>query len=106
MRISDWSSDVCSSDLQIDTNPYPTDFAREGVDLAVRYGVGGYPGLFECRLFSERYFPVRAPYLLPGAEKLAEPAVLPRHTLLHDRLEAHTSELQPLMPNSYAGLRF
>ncbi|HEY9568842.1 MAG TPA: LysR substrate-binding domain-containing protein, partial [Thalassobaculum sp.] len=70
--------------VQIDTNPYPTDFAREGVDLAVRYGVGGYPGLFECRLFSERYFPVCAPYLLQGAEKLAEPADLARHTLLHD----------------------
>src|SRR3546814_2385138 len=46
--------------------------------------VGGSPGLFECRLFSERYFPVCAPYLLQGAEKLAEPADLARHTLLHD----------------------
>ncbi|GHD63268.1 LysR family transcriptional regulator [Thalassobaculum fulvum] len=70
--------------VQVDTNPQLTDFAREGVDLAVRYGLGGYPGLFECRLFSERYFPVCAPRLLDGPEPLAEPADLARHTLLHD----------------------
>lgn len=70
--------------VQIDTNPQLTDFAREGVDLAVRYGTGGYPGLFECRLFRERYFPVCAPYLLQGSEPLAAPADLARHTLLHD----------------------
>lgn len=70
--------------VQIDTNPHPTDFAREGVDLAVRYGLGGYPGHFEHRLFRERYFPVCAPYLLTGSEPLAEPGDLARHTLLHD----------------------
>ncbi|MEQ9330904.1 transcriptional regulator GcvA [Thalassobaculum sp.] len=70
--------------VQIDTNPQQTDFAREGVDLAVRYGTGGYPGMFECRLFSECYFPVCAPHLLDGAEPLAEPSDLARHTLLHD----------------------
>lgn len=70
--------------VQIDTNPQQTDFHREGVDLAVRYGLGGYPGLFECRLFSERYFPVCAPHLLEGPEPLAEPADLACHTLLHD----------------------
>ena len=70
--------------VQVDTNPQQTDFAREGVDLAVRYGTGGYSGLFECRLFSECYFPVCAPYLLEGAAPLAEPADLARHTLLHD----------------------
>ena len=70
--------------VQIDTNPYLTDFAREGVDLAVRYGLGGYSGLFECRLFSERYFPVCAPYLVQGDRPLAEPADLTRFTLLHD----------------------
>jgi LysR family glycine cleavage system transcriptional activator len=70
--------------VQVDTNPQLTDFAREGVDLAVRYGLGGYPGQFECRLFSERYFPVCSPRLLEGPEPLAEPADLAQHTLLHD----------------------
>lgn len=70
--------------VQIDTSPHPTDFAREGVDLAVRYGLGGYPGMFERRLFSEHYFPVCAPHLLQGAAPLAEPGDLARHTLLHD----------------------
>lgn len=72
--------------VQVDTNPQQTDFHREGVDLAVRYGLGGYSGLFECRLFSERYFPVCAPHLLEGPEPLAEPADLARHTLLHDSM--------------------
>lgn len=69
--------------VQIGTNPLPTDFHREGVDLAIRYGLGNYPGLYECRLFSERYFPVCAPHLIDGPEPLAEPADLARHTLLH-----------------------
>lgn len=73
--------------VQIDTNPQPTDFAREGVDLAVRYGLGGYSGLFDCRLFSERYFPVCAPYLLEGPVPLAAPADLANHTLLHDAVQ-------------------
>lgn len=70
--------------VQIDTNPLQTDFQREGVDLAIRYGLGGYPGMFECQLFSERYFPVCAPHLLEGDDPLREPEDLARHTLLHD----------------------
>jgi len=72
--------------VQVDTNPQQTDFHRDGVDLAVRYGTGGYPGLFECRLFSEHYFPVCSPHLLEGAQPLLEPADLARHTLLHDSM--------------------
>src|SRR3546814_3945310 len=36
MRISDWSSDVCSSDLQTQWNPQPS--------LGVVMAAGGYPG--------------------------------------------------------------
>src|SRR3546814_13554520 len=38
MRISDWSSDVCSSDLLVEAD-------LSGGVLAVRYGLGREPGL-------------------------------------------------------------
>lgn len=62
-----------------------TDFAREEVDLAIRYGRGGYAGLASERLLHETYFPVCAPGLTEdGRHPLREPADLAHHTLLHE----------------------
>lgn len=66
--------------VRFDTKWGMTDFHREGVDLAIRYGPGGYPGFWECLLFTETYTPVCAPRLL---KRLREPADLASHTLLH-----------------------
>ncbi|MDQ4134763.1 MAG: transcriptional regulator GcvA [Pseudomonadota bacterium] len=61
-----------------------TDFAREEVDLAIRYGRGGYPGLVSAPLIEETFFPVCAPVLVEaGPHPLREPADLAHHTLLH-----------------------
>src|SRR3546814_4740243 len=85
MRISDWSSDVCSSDLL---------FLND--DLGVARDAGGEIGRQRDR-FVERV----------GVEAL-RPAEHRRHRLdrrAHDivvRSEEHTSELQSLMRISYA----
>src|SRR3546814_313711 len=44
MRISDWSSDVCSSDLNGGDNPRENLFAPELIGVAVRFAIGQYVG--------------------------------------------------------------
>lgn len=60
------------------------DFAADGVDIAVRHGLGTWPGLASDLLFTVELFPVCSPALLAGGPPLAAPADLARHTLLHD----------------------
>lgn len=61
------------------------DFAREDVDLGIRYGKGVYPGLDTRLLLTEDVSPVCAPSLLAGAKPLRRLEDLRHHTLLHDR---------------------
>src|SRR3546814_4345294 len=87
MRISDWSSDVCSSDL---CRGAARDLSRspDRRDLALHRGAGCIfaPGRAACRS--------QAP-LAGSATKL-------RIGRLSKRSEEHTSELQSLMRISYA----
>lgn len=70
-------------DVRIDSNGQLVDFAREDVDIAIRYGEGGYPGLSVEPLVCYRSFPVCSPGLLDGDHPLRVPADLAHHTLLH-----------------------
>ncbi len=70
-------------DLRLDASLELPDFARDGVDMAIHYGDGAYPGLEAVRLFTDEVFPVCSPRLLDGPRPLAEPADLRHHTLLH-----------------------
>src|SRR3546814_4848937 len=112
MRISDWSSDVCSSDLAPDGATVPDASARQPLLNAVsaflalskRKGVGsrkprtGNQNSFACidrgadaagAFHEERFFGHRSHH--------------PRHpAAAGGRSEEHTSELQSLMRNSYA----
>lgn len=70
-------------DVRIDATMQMVDFARDGIDLAIRYGPGRYPGCRIERLFREEVFPVCAPELHEGPPPLSEPADLRHATLLH-----------------------
>jgi len=70
--------------LHVDTGNELTDFARSGVDVAIRYGAGGYEGVHAQRLMDAAIFPVCAPSLRDGEPALREPGDLRHHTLLHD----------------------
>ncbi len=61
------------------------DFAREDVDVGIRYGKGIYPGLDTRLLLTEEVFPVCAPSLLSGPKPLRRIDDLRHHHLLHDR---------------------
>lgn len=71
-------------DLRLDASPRLVDFEREGIDLGVRYGTGGWGGgLEEIRVFKEEVFPVCSPALQKGEHPIAKPEDLKWHTLLH-----------------------
>jgi LysR family glycine cleavage system transcriptional activator len=72
-------------DLRVGAAQRHVDFASDDVDLAVRHGVGEWPGLHVMRLCEESVFPACSPGLLRGGPALREPHDLRRHVLLHDR---------------------
>ena len=62
----------------------PVDFARDHVDLAIRLGVGTYPGLVSDMLLPETYHAVAHPSL---AAQICRPADVTAFALLHDEYE-------------------
>ena len=70
-------------DVRLQTTDEMTDFARDGVDVGIRFGTGSYPGLEAIRLFEEEIFPVCSPALLERGPPLNSPADLAGYTLLH-----------------------
>ena len=72
-----------------------TDFAVADIDLAIRYGPGGYADVHSERLLGESVTPVCAPSLIDGAEGLKAPADLERFGLLHDE----SADNDPSCPN-------
>src|SRR3546814_18563388 len=78
MRISDWSSDVCSSDL---TSLLQVDFPLDGIDLAIRMGAGPFPRLYAQKLVTEQLVPVCSPGFAASIDPpLRPPADLGRAT--------------------------
>ncbi|RDZ28926.1 transcriptional regulator GcvA [Lysobacter silvisoli] len=69
--------------LRIDTGNEHSDFARDGIDVAIRYGAGGYAEAE--KLMDAPVFPVCASALADDPQRpLARPDDLRHHTLLHD----------------------
>jgi LysR family transcriptional regulator, glycine cleavage system transcriptional activator len=70
--------------VSITTTAALATFTHDDIDLAIRYGMGGYPGLNVEKLLPETLFPVCAPTLIERGPPLLTPADLARHTLLVD----------------------
>lgn len=71
-------------DMRLETTEKLTDFDSDGIDIAIRFGRGNYPGLNTDLLLSEELFPACSPRLLEGPVPLRKPADLAQHTLIHD----------------------
>jgi LysR family glycine cleavage system transcriptional activator len=71
-------------DVRLVTSDRQSDFGSDGVDIAIRFGTGNYPGLASSLLLEEDIFPVCRPHFLDGAHPLRKPADLRHHTLIHD----------------------
>ena len=74
-------------DMRVLASLHPADFAREGVDVAIRLGRGPYPGLKADVLMEEWFSAVCSPAFLAAAPELRTPADLLHQPLLHDELE-------------------
>ena len=57
-RLTSWRAVGPDIDLRIISSYEPTDFRREGVDVAIRYGRGPWAGLHVEKLAVEQLFPV------------------------------------------------
>jgi LysR family glycine cleavage system transcriptional activator len=82
-RVQGFANLFPEADLQVSTSARLVDFAREDVDIAIRFGGGRYPGLHVVPLFQPREIVVCAPRVLErGPLKVFTD--LENHTLLHD----------------------
>jgi len=71
-------------DVRVAASDEMVNFARDDVDLAIRYGRGDWPDLEVMQMMTEDLFPVCSPALLQGPSPLQRPDDLRHHTLLHD----------------------
>src|SRR3546814_5321879 len=128
MRISDWSSDVCSSDLLtvdgkslpfgrgflgiyglqdinltfVEADAFTADAYHAAASKAVRMAAEGTPwhlALVQTERDSRQLAPQKNPYLVAKAAFLSNQ--IPTQSVSFERSEEHTSELQSLMPNAY-----
>src|SRR3546814_3790195 len=108
MRISDWSSDVCSSDLfgcddVIDVAPFLCPHVAEQIGTdGPRSGLHLIPIFFvqlAARIAVQ--FVIKRLYLLPSPVRQSG-KLIGGHVVLRTRVEEITSELQSIMRKSYA----
>lgn len=71
-------------EVRVTTADEVVDITRSDHDMAVRYGIGPWPGLHTVRLFDEEIYPVCSPKLATGEKPLRSPQDLAQHILLHD----------------------
>jgi LysR family glycine cleavage system transcriptional activator len=88
-------------DIRLDATMTVTDFTRDDVHVALRYGRGHYPGLYSELLLRNEVFPVCAPGLTRGPRALKQPADLKHHVLLHEE----SASIDPSHPDWAVWLR-
>jgi LysR family glycine cleavage system transcriptional activator len=71
-------------DMRISTSIEAIDFAREGVDVVIRFGQDRGPGLRVDPFLGSTRFPVYGPKLLKGRPAIREVDDLRHYTLLHE----------------------
>lgn len=71
-------------ELRISSSIKPTDFAREDVDIEIRWGCEQLHGQLVVPLLAANRFPVICPSLLMHGRPLLQPDDLRHYTLLHD----------------------
>jgi LysR family glycine cleavage system transcriptional activator len=82
-------------EVRLDTTGRLVNLVEEGIDIGIRYGLGGYPGLVCEKLIGENVFPVCSPDLLAAEGGRLDLARLARMTLIHDT----TVDFDPSFPD-------
>lgn len=71
-------------DVRISASMEMVDFARDGIDCAIRFGSGMYPDLKSWKILDDTVLPAASPALLASVGGIASPAELARLPLIHD----------------------
>ena len=88
-RIGGFAALFPDVDLQVRTGARLVDFAREDVDIGIRFGSGRYPGLHVVPMFKPQEIVVCSPALLKRGPPIKTYSDLKHYTLLHD--DSHTA---------------
>jgi LysR family transcriptional regulator, glycine cleavage system transcriptional activator len=88
-RIGGFAALFPDVDLQVRTGARLVDFAREDVDIGIRFGSGRYPGLHVVPMFKPQEIVVCSPALLKRGAPIKTYSDLKHYTLLHD--DSHTA---------------
>lgn len=86
-HLSDFESQYPDIELTFDTSPRLADLRQDEFDLAIRYGMGDWPGLHVEPVFISAGGPACGPQLANGRELPRRIEALCNHTLLHFRQE-------------------
>ncbi|MBB3655985.1 LysR family glycine cleavage system transcriptional activator [Rhizobium sp. BK650] len=80
-RFEDMHPDI---DVRISASHRMFDFERDGIDLAIRHGLGGYEGLISERLVDDELMPVCTPAIAAALGANPSPDELAEYQLIHD----------------------
>lgn len=83
-RLSKFQESFPDVEVRMSADMTLVDFAGSDIDLAIRYGPGGYQGLHCERLMSESVVVVASPQLLHGRARVETAADLLNLPLIHD----------------------
>lgn len=82
-RLAEFRAEHGDIDVELRVSEQLADYKREGIDVGVRLGLGGWPGLNTAKLFDEALTPVCSPEFLKR-HQLNSPADLGRVPLLRN----------------------
>jgi LysR family glycine cleavage system transcriptional activator len=82
-RLAEFRAEHAEIDVELRVSEALADYKREGIDVGVRLGLGGWPGLNTAKLFDEALTPVCSPEFLKRHE-LLNPEDLGRVPLLRN----------------------
>ncbi|MNG79356.1 Glycine cleavage system transcriptional activator [compost metagenome] len=83
-RLPDFNAQYPQIDIRVQSTSELVDLLREPVDIALRHGLGNYPGVESIPLMAPVLLPVASPGLLAGGPGLDEPQDCLRYPLLQD----------------------
>jgi LysR family transcriptional regulator, glycine cleavage system transcriptional activator len=86
-RLPDFQRRFPDLDLRLHTSAQPVDFLHSDVQVAIRFGTGGWPQLHAEQILRDWMVPVCAKQLLERLGPVADAADLSRYPLLHSNTE-------------------
>jgi LysR family transcriptional regulator, glycine cleavage system transcriptional activator len=102
-RIARFRTDHPEVDLHMHTSADSVDFVREDFQLAIRFGVGGWPNLWAEKVLDEWLLPVSSPALYAKHGPVRTADDLKRYPLVHSVSEPWTGWLFDGRADHYAG---